>query len=128
MRTETVEETDRQRRQVLHAILQQRQLNREDRQTIIEILAELLFLNQLAQVAVGCGHHPHVNLETVRTTQPLHFALFQKSQQLGLQAERQFADFIEKEGSTLRRVNSTDARLHRPGERSLGISEQFGFE
>ena len=88
----------------------------------------MFFLDQFAQIRVGRRHHSDVHPETVRAAQSLHFALLQKSQQLGLQAQRQFADFIEEKRSALRRVNSSDARLHRSGERSLGVAEQFSLE
>ena len=123
VRTEAIKKTDGQGRQIFHPVLEQWQLDWKDGQPVIKVLTKLFFLNQLAQISVRCCHHPHVYFETVGTAQSLHFALFQKSQKLGLQAQRQIPDFVEEKRPALRCVNSPDSRLHRPGKRSFGVSE-----
>src|SRR5690349_11897541 len=125
---EAVKKAGGQGWQIFHAIFEQRQVNRENGKAIIEVLAKLMFLNQFAQVRICRCHHAHVNLKTVRTSQSLHFALLQESQQLGLQAQRQLADLIEEKSAALRGVNPPNARLYRSGKCTLGVSEQFRLE
>ena len=61
-----------------------------------QVFAKLFFLRLLGEIGVGGGNHPHVHPEHVGAAQPLHLALIQKAQQLGLNAQRQLADFVQK--------------------------------
>jgi hypothetical protein len=84
--------------------------------------------NQLLEVGVGGRNYPDIHLEIVVAAQPLHFSLFQESEDLALQRQGHVSDLIEKQRAAVRRMNASDTRLHRAGERSLGISEEFRFK
>ena len=70
----------------------------------------------------------HIHAKHVVASQTLYFALFQESQQLRLQAKRKIADFIQKKGSPLGRVNASDFRLHGSGECPLDVAKQLRFQ
>jgi hypothetical protein len=43
-----------------------------------------------------------------------------------LSVQRQLADFVEENGSSVRQFKSTEAALHRPGECALFLAKEFG--
>ena len=85
-----------QRRDVVAAFAQRRQLDRDDVESVEEILLELPVRDQLPQVAVGGGDHPDVDLFGALGAERLELALLQDAQQLGLQGRAHRADFVEE--------------------------------
>ena len=67
-------------------------------------------------------------LEYVRTAQPLHFALLQEPQQLGLHSKRQIPNFVQKQCAAMRVMNASKPRLDCAGEGAAHVSEQLSFE
>src|SRR5882672_9197894 len=65
----------------------------------IEVLAECAIFVRSLQVAIGRGHNAHVHLGAVVATHRTDFFVLQYAQKFGLQFERQFADFIEEDGT-----------------------------
>src|SRR5512140_1883288 len=80
------------------------------------------------EVGVGGCDNADVHTQRVGAAQPLHFPLLQKTQQFRLKAEWQIANFIEEERPPVGGMNASDTRLHRSGECSLHVPEEFGFE
>ena len=76
-----------------------------------------------ARSALLAASTPHIDPEDVRAAQPLHFALVEEAQQLGLHAQRQLAYLVEKQCAAMSAVNAPDARLHRAGESAAHIAE-----
>ena len=54
---------------------------------------------RLGEVGVGGGNYPHVHAKNIGAAQPLHLALIEKAQQLGLNAQRHIADLVQKQRS-----------------------------
>ena len=57
-----------------------------------------------------------------------HFALLQHPQQLGLQGQRHVADFVQKQGPAIGRVEQPFPVLVGAGEGPLAVAEQFAFQ
>ena len=55
------------------------------------------------------------------------FFFLQHAEQLGLQIQRQLANFIEKRGAAIGGFDQADLLAHRAGERAFHMSEQFAL-
>ena len=55
------------------------------------------------------------------------FALLQHAQQLGLQFERHFADFVEEDDAAFGRAEHAQRTAGGAGERALLVAEQLAF-
>ncbi len=73
-------------------------------------------------------NHPHIHSYCLVITHPLQFATLQEPQHLCLQRHRHLSNLIEKQRSTMCRLDPTRARLHRPGKRSASMTKQFSFK
>jgi hypothetical protein len=62
----------------------------------------------------------------LRSSDPLKFPLLQNPQQSNLRFGREFADLIQKDGSTVGRFEATCAALKRSSEGTLLVAEEFG--
>jgi hypothetical protein len=90
-----------QQRNILAALAQWRDAQADHIQTVIEILAKTALLDHGGQLAVGGSEDADVDGNTVRRTHGPDLLLLQSAQQLRLQVEGQFSDFVEKDGSAL---------------------------
>ena len=57
-----------------------------------------------------------------------HFFFLQDAQQLGLQFQRQFADFVEEDCAAIGGLKQSLLRFQRSGEGSLFVAEQLAFD
>ncbi len=89
----------RQIRNVLLALAQRRNIQRHHIQPVIEILAKCPLLQRRAQIHVGGGDHPHVDVPDFIAAQPLELALLQNAQQLHLNGGRHVADLVQENGA-----------------------------
>ena len=86
----------RELRNVGTAFAQARHVDRYDVQTEVEILAERPAAISSLQIAIGGRDHAHVHGHLVVAAHRPHFLFLQHAQQLGLQFQRQLADFVQK--------------------------------
>ena len=70
-------------------------------ETEVEILAEGAVLVSGFEIAVGGGDDAHIHFDALIAADRAHFFFLQNAQQLGLQLERQFADFVEEDGAAV---------------------------
>ena len=96
----------------------------DDVQPVEQVLAELALLHHLAQVDVGGGDDPHVDLDRLHAAEPHELALLDHAQQLGLRLERDVADLVEEDGALVGEIEQPLLRVHRAGERALHVAEQ----
>ena len=82
-----LDEVPGQQRDVLAPLAQRRQRDRDDVQAVVEVLAELAFLDHLAQVGVGGRDDARVELDRARLADALDLPLLERAQQLGLQRQ-----------------------------------------
>ena len=114
-----------QRRQIVLPLAQRRQRDGEDRQAVIEILAESPGVHLDQQVAVGGGDDADVGAAGPHVPDALISPLLQDTQQLGLQLRRQLAHLVEEQGAAFRRLEAPDAIARRPGERAADVPEEL---
>src|SRR5438132_631476 len=78
---------------------QRRHVDADDAQSVIEIFSKFPFADPLLEIRVGGGKDAHVDLLRLGLADRQDLLLFEKSQQLRLDVERQIADFVEKKRS-----------------------------
>src|SRR5580692_12780875 len=101
-------------------------LDREYVQPVVEVRAKCPVGNGGFQIAVRCRYYPDIDLNGLRSADAFEFTLLQHSQECNLSVQRQLADFIEENGSSVRQFKSTEAALQRPSERPLFVAKEFG--
>lgn len=110
-----------QRQDVRRAFAQRPPGQREDRQAIVEVLAETPRRDFRREVAVGRGKHADIQVDRFARTDPLHLALLQYAQQLGLQA-RGISDISS------RRMVPPSASSNLPGWAAMApVKEPFSW-
>jgi hypothetical protein len=117
-----------QDRHILRPIAQRGQTQRQHRQPVIQVQPKLAAAHPLGQVAVGGGHDPHIQTQLAAAADPHHDPLLQHPQQLGLHDQRQFADFVQKQGAALGLLEAAGQRARRPGESATFMAEELGLE
>lgn len=59
-------------------------------------------------IAVGRRNHPHIYTARALVAESLKFTFLQNAQQFALQLQRDFADFVEKQGAAVGHLNTRD--------------------
>src|SRR5258708_9361059 len=94
-------------------------LDRECVKPVVEVRAKCPVCNGGFQVAISCGYYADIDFNGLRAADALEFTFLQHPQECNLSVQRQLADFVEENGSSVRQFKSTEAALHRSGERAL---------
>ena len=114
--------------QVLGPIAQRRELNRETAQSIVQVGAELAFLDHLFQVAIRGRDHAHVGGDRVIAADAFELLRLQYAQHLALNERRHIADFVQEQRAARALLELADAALIGAGERAFLVAEQFAFQ
>ena len=105
---------------------QRRDADGDHIETIIQILPEGVFHNSLAQVLVGSGNNPDIDLLGVVTADPDDFPILDDAQHRGLNVQGHIADFIEKNGALVRQFKFARGTVFvGAGKGAPFISEEF---
>src|ERR1700751_2361055 len=86
---------------VIPAIAQRGNGERNGGNAEVEILAKEFFTNASGKIAVGGDDDTDINFDGLRAADAFEAALFENAQQLGLAGEGQFADFVEEKRTAL---------------------------
>src|SRR5688572_32675259 len=92
---------------------------------VIQVLTEAAFNHFQFEVAVRGGDDLHVYNHRHRCADWRDFVLLQNAQQLGLQFERHFANFIEEYDAALSGTEYTEATASGASKRALLMAEQL---
>ncbi len=117
-----------QQRNVAPPLAQRRQVQGDDVEPIVEVLAELPLAHQGLEVAVGGGQHADVDANRLVAAEPLDRPLLQRAQQLGLQLQRHVADLVEVERAAVGQLELAEASLLGVGEGATLVAEHLGFQ
>ncbi len=115
-------------RDILAAFAQGRQINRNHAQTKVQVFAELLGGDRIFEILVGRGDYARLHPERFEAADARELAFLQHAQQLGLQLDRQIADFVEEERAAAGLLDLARAPLGRAGEGPALVAEEFAFE
>ena len=78
---------------------------------------------------MGGAQNAHVDRYRTGAADPHDFPFFQYAQQAGLQLQRHFADFVEKQRAALRRFEQAGVTAAPgTGECAFLVAEQFGLQ
>ena len=89
----------RQQREILHPRRQTRDVDFNHRQTPEQILTEPTPCDQLVQIRIAGGQHPHITRSSLLRTHWFEGAFLQNTEQPSLQCWRSRVDFVQKEGA-----------------------------
>ena len=101
---------------------------RHDVQAEIQILAELLRPDHLGQILIRGGDHAGVGVNRRRAADADHHLFLQHAQQLGLAAEAQVADLVEKQRAAGGQLELALPRFVGVGEGPFLVAEQLAFQ
>src|SRR5262249_25845564 len=90
--------------------------------------AESTLGNELREVAIRGGNHANIDALRAIATQALKFLFLQHAEELGLQLQRDVADFVEKKCAAVGELEAADFLVDRAGECAALVTEQLGFE
>ena len=115
----------RQERDVFLALAERHDLDGKNIQAVIKVFPEAAGGDFLFQIAIGGGDDAHIG--KARAVFPDAFVAFflQGPEQLALQIEGDFTDFIQKQGSALGGFKAAGAILDCAGESAFGVAEKF---
>ena len=125
---ELAQKTQRQHRDVRHALTQGRRPKLHHAQPKIEVLAKLAVADHLLQVFVRRRDDSHVRHQRLVAADPLEGALAEKPQQLDLRRLVDIADLVEEQRAALGLLEPPDATLVRAGECPLLVAEQLALK
>ena len=107
---------------------QRRQMEVEDVEPVVEILAELAGRHLLFERSVGSGDDPHIDLNFLLAAQREKLAVIEHRQQLDLERQRHIADLGEKQGAALGEAEHARLVLDCAGEGPLDVAKQLGLK
>jgi hypothetical protein len=117
-----------ERRHVAGALAQRRQMQREHREAIHQVFAQLPVRNRLGDVAIGRGDDADVRLDFLRAADAIEAAGFEHAQQPRLHVERHLGDFIEEQRAAGGALEDAGVRARRAREAALLVTEQLGLD
>src|SRR5215467_8444583 len=107
---------------------QRRQANGHHVQTEVKVFAEAACAIFGLQITIGSSDDAHVNFDLLIAADWAYFFFLQHTQQLRLHFERQFANFIEEDSSSVSRLEESNLRAHRTGKCAFLVSEQLTLD
>jgi hypothetical protein len=113
---------------VVRSLPKWRYRDREDVQTIVEIVTKTLRSNHSAQITVRRGDDAYVDLERACPAEALELVLLQHAEELRLQLEGDLADLVEEQRATVCELETADPLCDRAGERATLVAEQLALE
>src|SRR5258705_2518724 len=116
-----------QERDIVAALAERRQVDRDDVESIEEVLAKNTVGYRLGHVAIGRGDQPHVDLDVARVADAANLPLLNRPQELHLYGLGHLGDFVEEEASAVGGGEQADRVGDRSGEGALYVSEELGL-
>src|SRR5437764_5177126 len=117
-----------QQRNVVPPLAQRRQVDGDDVQPIVEVLAEPSRRDLPSQVPRGGCDQAHHDARRLHSSHPLELALLDGAEQLDLHLDGDLADLIEEEGAAVGELEAAGFALDRSGEGALLETEQLGLD
>src|SRR6185312_6779175 len=114
--------------EVFETLAQRRQLDADDVDAVIEVAAELAARHLVLEVAVGGEEHAGAGADLLASAEAEEAAVLQQLQQLVLQAELEFADLVEEEGSAVGLLDAAGLAGEGAGEGAFFVAEELALE
>ena len=104
-------------------------MDRYYHQPIIQVLPKTPFGNHLGQVAMRGCDDSHIDSNRFHIAYPDNLTALNGAEQLNLQYQRHFADFVQKQRPVMSQLKQSGFPLFfGAGKRTAGIAKQFRFQ
>ena len=113
---------------VFPVVAQRRDVDGDDVEAIVEVLAEGAFLEGGAEIAIRRGDEADIDFESFRAAEALEFAFLENPKKFDLNRGRDVADFVEEKRALVGELEFSGLRGRGAGEGALFVAEQFAFE
>jgi hypothetical protein len=113
---------------VLATLAQRRDVDGENVEAIVEIAAEGALGDEPRKIAIGGGDDANVHALRAVAAEALEFLLLENAEELGLELERNVADFVEENGAAIGEFEAADFLVDGTGEGAAFVAEKLGFE
>src|SRR5882724_4891895 len=123
-----VDEALREEEDVAPAHAQRRQLDADDVQAEVQILAQAALLDRRLEVAVGGGDDAHVDRDLVVRPDRAHRAFLDRAQKPRLERRRQVGDLVQEDRAPVRLLEEARARVVRVREGPARVAEELALE
>ena len=111
------------------ALAQRRHAHLDDREPVVEVLAEAARVHLRREIAVGGGDDAHVDLRCVRWPPTRRISRScERAQELGLQLERELADLVEEQRAAVGALEGARALAVGAGEGAALVAEQLALD
>src|SRR5262249_32382457 len=115
--TKAPEEMSKQKRHVGTPLAQGWNVEVENVESVVEVVAKLRLQNEALQIWLRRRNEADIDRERVGASKRQHYAFFEDPLELGLHRRRERCNFVEQQGSAVRRleaatVSPTAARRH----------------
>src|ERR1700676_1975255 len=117
-----------EQRNVFAAFAQRRQLDWDDAEAIVKILAETAFGNFLFEIFVGGGDDPDIDVNLFVAAEGADLSFLQDAIELDLHGQAHVADFVHKESAAVGSLEEALAIFVGPGESAFHVTEELGLE
>ena len=121
-------EVSSKNRDVLAALAQRRDHERNHVEPIEQILAKTTGLDLMLQALIGGRDDAHIHSHGHGCADRLETLFFENAQHLGLRLEGHVADFIQKQCSAISQLELSFLGVRGAGERAFGVAEEFTFD
>ena len=114
--------------EVLHAIPERRQRQRNHVEAKVEILAEHAFAHRAREILVGGGDDPHVDADRLGAAQSLDLFGLDRAQQFGLGFRSQIPHFVEQQRTGVGHLEPADPASGGSGKRAALVAEHLALD
>jgi hypothetical protein len=123
-----LEARERQQRDVLGALAQRGDRDRDHVEPIEQVAAEAPRLDLRLQVAVGGGDDAHIDLHRRVAAHRTHLAVLEHAQELPLEPDAHVADLVEEERAAVGLLEQAAFGHVRAGEGASHVAEELALE
>src|SRR4051794_7223535 len=123
-----LQEEVREERDVFETLAQRRDLDREDIQPVVEILAHLAVDDRLLRIAIRRGDDARFDVDLLVAADAPELAFFEHAQQLDLELDRHLRDFVEEDRAALGHFEVALAAFDCVREGALLVAEDLGLD
>ena len=109
---------------VLGAVAEWGNDQRNDVEPVEEVFAESALLDRVFERSIGCAHDPDIGPAFLRLAEPFVGLVVEESEQPGLSIRGEVADLVEKECPTFGLFHLADSVCHAAGKGALAVTEQ----
>src|SRR5882672_3895688 len=95
---------------------------------LVQVRPKASLSDSLFEVVMGHHDYPHIERDEISAATSLNSAILAESQQLGLGARTEVADFVEKNRAVVGLLETPNAPRVNARERAPVVSEEFAFQ